>query len=341
MSNVFKYNTGTETQALNVGNWWIGTGDVGKGPTNVTGFYNGISPFAGGYVIYLNKSSQGPVIYSCQEDSELVDITNKISGNSYSTVTQCLSYFSSQTDKVCVNMDYENVTTDGMVMCLDALYAPSYPRTGTGWTNLSGNGANAALANGASWSSSGYMSTDGVNDRIDVVRPWSPNLATDYYTIEVWFRPNALPSAQFSTNSPVFGARIGSDYMIFLYPAVNGQSKMGVSYDDSRYTSAHQSTATISSNEWVQFVHVGIPYVENGYNRGKLKYYVNGALDRGTFTSSDSNGYGIPNPFYVGYDARWGAYSNLDMAIIRVYNRELSATEILNNFNAQKNRFGL
>jgi len=41
MANPIKYNVSTETLALNKGNWWIGTGDVGKGPTNVTGFYNG------------------------------------------------------------------------------------------------------------------------------------------------------------------------------------------------------------------------------------------------------------------------------------------------------------
>jgi hypothetical protein len=56
MPNAIKYNTSAETLALKKGNFWIGTGDVGKGPTSSTGFYNGITPPSGGYTIYLNKA---------------------------------------------------------------------------------------------------------------------------------------------------------------------------------------------------------------------------------------------------------------------------------------------
>jgi hypothetical protein len=55
MPNAIKYNTSAETLALKKGNFYIGTGDVGKGPTSSTGFYNGITPPSGGYTIYLNK----------------------------------------------------------------------------------------------------------------------------------------------------------------------------------------------------------------------------------------------------------------------------------------------
>ena len=72
MSNTIKYSTGSESLALKKGNWWIGTGDVPKGPTNTTGYYNGITPPAGGYTIYLNKASQGPSIYTCANDTELI-----------------------------------------------------------------------------------------------------------------------------------------------------------------------------------------------------------------------------------------------------------------------------
>ena len=66
MSNPIKYSTGVETLALKSGNFYIGTGDVGKGPTNTTGYYNGITPPSGDYTIYLNKASQGPSIYMLQ-----------------------------------------------------------------------------------------------------------------------------------------------------------------------------------------------------------------------------------------------------------------------------------
>ena len=60
MPNPIKYSASAQTLALKKGNFWIGTGDVGKGPTSTTDYYNGITPPAGGYTIYLNKASGGP-----------------------------------------------------------------------------------------------------------------------------------------------------------------------------------------------------------------------------------------------------------------------------------------
>jgi hypothetical protein len=79
MPNPIKYSTSAQTLALKKGNFWIGTGDVGKGPTSTTDYYNGITPPSGGYTIYLNKASGGPSIYTAANDSQLVSLTNTIS----------------------------------------------------------------------------------------------------------------------------------------------------------------------------------------------------------------------------------------------------------------------
>ena len=139
MPNSIKYNVSAETLALKKGNFWIGTGDVGKGPTSSTGFYNGITPPSGGYTIYLNKASGGPSIYTATNDAQLISITNLIAGASYTTVTQCLTYYMEQTDKMVLNLDYPPIVTNGLVLNLDAGFTPSYPRTGTVWSNLSGS----------------------------------------------------------------------------------------------------------------------------------------------------------------------------------------------------------
>lgn len=167
------------------------------------------------------------------------------------------------------------------------------------------------------------------------------DLSTDYYSIEVWFKLNTLPTVSYGENTPIYGDRQGSNYMIFCYPESGGKSNLGVCYDDSRYNANHRSTYSISAGEWVQFVHIGIPYVNNGYNIGKAKYYINGVLDRDTFTSSDSNGYSIPNTLYVGRDNRYGVNSDLDIGIIKHYNREIIAEEVKQNFYAHKSRFGI
>jgi hypothetical protein len=79
MPNPIKYSTSAQTLALKKGNFWIGTGDVGKGPTSTTDYYNGITPPSGGYTIYLNKASGGPSIYTASNDSQLISLTNTIS----------------------------------------------------------------------------------------------------------------------------------------------------------------------------------------------------------------------------------------------------------------------
>ncbi len=79
MPNAIKYSTSAQTLALKKGNFWIGTGDVGKGPTSTTDYYNGITPPSGGYTIYLNKASGGPSIYTAANDSQLISLTNTIS----------------------------------------------------------------------------------------------------------------------------------------------------------------------------------------------------------------------------------------------------------------------
>ena len=43
MPNPIKYNLSAETLALKKGNFYIGTGDVDKGPTESTGYWNGIT----------------------------------------------------------------------------------------------------------------------------------------------------------------------------------------------------------------------------------------------------------------------------------------------------------
>ena len=120
MSNPIKYNTSTENLALKKGNFWIGTGDVGKGTTDSTGFYDGITPPTGGYTIYLNKASGGPQIHTAANNTQLITLTNIIAGTSYTTANECFNYYAGQSDKMVVNSDYPAIVTNGLVCNFDA-----------------------------------------------------------------------------------------------------------------------------------------------------------------------------------------------------------------------------
>lgn len=169
MPNPIKYTTGTESQALKKGNFAIGTGDVGKGPSEETGYYNGVQPPVGGWVVYLNRpGAPGNLEYrSLTNDAELITYTNQLAVQTYTTVEQCLVYFAEETDKICVNRDYEPIVTDGLTLNFDAGFTPSYPRSGSILYNLKDNN-NLTLTNGPAFNTlTGSLVLDGANDSIN------------------------------------------------------------------------------------------------------------------------------------------------------------------------------
>jgi hypothetical protein len=165
MPNPIKYSTSGESQALKLGNWWFGTGDVPKGPTEVTNYWSSIDPPTGGYTVNLG-SGDFPATFCPANDDELISLTNRIAGTSYTTAAECLAYYAAQSDKNCLNITYPPIVTSGLILSLDAGFTPSYPTTGTTWYDLGGNGYNSNLVNGPAYSTSGAGSVafDGVDD---------------------------------------------------------------------------------------------------------------------------------------------------------------------------------
>lgn len=239
------------------------------------------------------------------------------------------------------------IVTDGLIIALDAINTKSYPGSGTTWYDLSGNSFNASLNNSPThtFNNQGYFTFNGTNQYTTQTGLPSVNTAFDSYTMELWFKfitlPTGLITSDNNTGGPIYGERMGSNYQLFAYQAVNGESNLGVCYDDSRNNDAHRTNATISAEEWVQFVQIGTPSGDST-TRGKFTYYINGVLDTAATLSSDVNGYAFPTTFHIAHDARYSSnYSNLAMSVIRRYSRALTAGEIAQNYNALKSRFEL
>lgn len=127
MANAIRYSTTGDTQSLKKGNFFFGVGDVGKGPSSATTYYNGSTPVASGYTIYSFDASQTSRISyaSPTTDSEFIRITNAKSGQNFTGVTECLNWYSTQTNHVAVNKDYEPIVSNGLVLNLDAGFTPS------------------------------------------------------------------------------------------------------------------------------------------------------------------------------------------------------------------------
>lgn len=327
MANYIKYSTNAQTNALKIGNFWLGPINDGKGPTSTTGYYTSYNPVSGGFTIYLNKESNGPAIYRASNQSELVSITNKIAGTSYTTSAECLTYYVTQTDKFCVNREYEGIVTDGLVLNLDAGFTPSYPTSGTSWYDLSVGVNNGTLTNGPTFSSlnSGSIVLDGVDDYVGSFSNYSTyfNFTTsNQFTISCFFKvttnANFKAMVVSGNNNDVWNYGLWVSDTNTLFTGYHNVSKYGNTTLNSGQI--YQGTLTYSNN-----VHT---------------LYLNGVND-GTFTNT-----GLFNAtsqqLAIGRKGNTSTnYFPGSIYTTQIYNRALTSVEILQNYKAQKGRFGL
>ena len=81
MPNTIKYSTSGDTQSLKKGNFFIGVGDVPKGPSSRTNHWQGITPPTSGYTIYINSGSGSTAIMTPENDAKLVEYANGMNNN--------------------------------------------------------------------------------------------------------------------------------------------------------------------------------------------------------------------------------------------------------------------
>jgi hypothetical protein len=206
------------------------------------------------------------------------------------------------------------IITDGLVLCLDAANPKSYGGSGTTWTDLSGRGNNGTLVNGPTYSSAngGVIALDGVNDYIDV----PINLTNTNYTIMGAARYVVVAGRTFSAknNNWLMGHWSTSTQNHYAEGWVSG---VGAGPSDTNWRS-YATTGNFSGDSWA--------------------LYVNGVLNAGP-NSGGSNG---PNGFSIGrYAPGNSEYSNSHISNLLVYNRVLTASEVKQNYNATKSRYGL
>jgi len=329
MPNGIKYNTSAESLSLRKGNFYIATGDVPKGPTSSTGFWNGITPQYGGYTIYINKASNGPSIYKVANDSELIATTNKITGSNYSTAAQCLAYFAEQTDRFVLNFDYESTITDGLVMNLDSSVVASYPKANTTIYDLSSVNNYFTLNNGISFNSegsnydgSGTLVFDGVDDYIDF---YVPNLGS-IATVEMW-------------------CKIGSGYDGKMFMGWNTYDIYcaggAIGFNTAQGDCYGINLSTVNSlgivGQWAHYVfefRTDVSYTNN-------KIYINGVSQTLSqiFGSEGGKSFNGGSGRIAGWRVDGGYRMPMSCAVFRIYNRALTQTEITKNYNSLKGRY--
>jgi hypothetical protein len=335
MPNAIKYSTSAQTLALKKGNFWIGTGDVPKGPTSTTDYWNGITPPSGGYTIYLNKSVNGPSIYVASNDSQLVNYTNRIAGTSYTTVNECLSYFASGADRMVLNFDIGNIVTDKISLCLLPQNSVCYPKGGGTWYDIA-NGIKFSSfgtqtpfttmggALGFSFNDSGYWQSTNNSNLVD--------LGGDC-TVVLW-----IYGTQGGSRRTIF-QKNGTVYQSYEQElAMTWEVGSGLSYY-SRYSDYdYAGTEATVANTWTMIsikMSTGKTSVARTGYRSK-----NGSAWVQDYVSRSSTALVPSGDVVIGSGYAGTCYSG-GIGTVICYNKMLSDAEILQVYNATKTYYGL
>ena len=222
--------------------------------------------------------------------------------------------------------------TEGLVLYFDPSNTASYPGSGTAITDLSGNGRNGTMSNITY--TSPYFTYNGSSSQIAIADNAALEPGSGDWTMEVW----------------VNQAVAGNDVVLGKFPAGGTQVSYSIRTSTSTYYaqmgSGIGSGATLfqnSSNQvgtigtWYQLVYVFTNVADN-----TLQTFVNG-------NSIGSVGHSLASILDTTTGLYIGSYNNGEYAqwfdgkigITRLYNRALTSTEVLNNYNTDKTKYGL
>ena len=220
-----------------------------------------------------------------------------------------------------------SIVHDGLVLCLDAADNNSYPGSGTTWYDLSGNGNHGTTVNSPTYSTVGNGSFlfNASSQNINCGRDDSLDL-TSGITLIAWVNATSI-----ALNGHVIGkAGYGSGYCLHYDAAYEGQAGGGFQTTNTSNGGQWEWATNISTGLWYQIAYTYDSITERGYYNSNS---IGSQTNIGTVRTNSS------------YDLLVG-YSNSDVwkgyiSIIQVYNKALSHTEILQNYNAQRSRFGV
>ena len=218
----------------------------------------------------------------------------------------------------------QQIVTSGLVLLLDAGIPHSYPGSGITWTDLSGVGNNGTLVSGPTYSSSngGTIVFDGVDDYVS----GSMTALITNVSLNCWV--NIATTSKMGTFVKIGGGTAGFS--------------IGVGTDNT----------TILGNDVIGLF-PGIRFIDTNVSYGTGWKYVTMILSATSVPSIYLNGtlvgsyagaspIAATNLFYVGSNIGDGvrAYGG-NISHVAVYNRVITQTEITQNFNALRNRYGV
>ena len=234
----------------------------------------------------------------------------------------------------------QKIVTDGLVLNYDVAQLRSYPTTGTSIIDLSGNSNTGTLVNGVDFDSGsgGSLIFDGVNDYVNCGN--SALLNSSNITFIAWVKRTVTwsnsPSLFWAKPNGVFngnGFYIELAVSSFIGGGFSPTAVITNGAANNYFRNSINSNTSFALNTWVMFaftLNVNTPAM---YFNGVASSLTIGGTNAITATTTDK--------YLMSNSPNYNLYTNANIGQIKIYNRALSATEVLQNFNANKSRYGL
>jgi len=222
------------------------------------------------------------------------------------------------------------IVTDGLILNLDAGNLLSYAGSGNSWVDISKNNNIGLLVNGPTYtgsSSTAVIVFDGVNDYA-IIQDNSGLALTSQGSLNVWFKLNSSSNQVIVSKGNVYADR--NAYGIYIY---NTQGIVGEIAGSATFNQVPTNSSFASTNVWRM--------ATISWDSSLLSFYVNGSLIGKVSQTITPNTSGFP--FVVGGNGNTtpSTFSASSISSVLVYNRALRSSEIYQNFNAMRSRYGL
>ena len=225
-----------------------------------------------------------------------------------------------------------SVVTDNLIFAVDVANLESHVSGSTLWKDQTPNGNDGTLTNGPTFSSidGGILEFDGSDDYIEFGSIDSSNLISLFgqpdYSIDMWLAPN-FEGDDFQRVIEKSSAGSSADgWGVILKP-----STQQLYFFIDGHTIGNYTDSAANAGSWRHYT-----WTREGDS--VIKLYINGELVYEA-TSARSIPSNTANIRIGSWNHSTGREYNGKIANIKIYNKELSAAEVLQNYNALKNRF--
>lgn len=246
------------------------------------------------------------------------------------------------------------IVTDGLVVHLDALNERSYPGSGADWNDLTPYNNTGSLLNSLTIAN-GYASFVSASNEIMEVNNITeiPN-TTQYVTVDMWAKiPSILNDGTVGVDPYMFGfLSYGASFRVANNANGTPTGLFGFTTNSTDKYGINDLSFIESTliNKWAHYSIVLCDYSIQSIPQANQKIYINStplSLSQVSGTeTSNLRRFSATSTSDIFFGTRPTGPSNIrlmnyEAAIIKIYNRELSQAEVIQNFNAHKGRFNI